>query len=52
MVVNAKNGVSTTVSCEDRPKEIWDYGFALAQVKLIESAVCTVDWTNAKPGPR
>ena len=38
MVVRAKNGVSTTVSCEDRPKDIWEYGFALAQIVKRGSA--------------
>ncbi len=38
LVVNAKSGVSTTVSCEDRPKDIWEYGFALAQVIARGSA--------------
>ncbi len=32
MIVHATNGLSTTVSCEDRPKEVWDYGLALARV--------------------
>lgn len=32
MVVSTRRGESTTVSCEDRPKEIWEFGLFLARV--------------------